>query len=177
MKTALTRAACSLGLVVALLLSSCSTRLEDPIPTAAGLVSGVLIRISSQDRARVALSLWASDMAQYGGPVYTYYFSRATPWPERPQFGAHHTGEVPYMFNSLKTLNRPWDSVDATVADQVSSYWVNFAAAGDPNGPGLPEWPVFGSTDHRTMELGAATAAIPLAPPEKMDFWRLVLMQ
>ncbi len=145
-------------------------------PAAADSEVTALRKFASQDRARVALSLWASEMAQYGGPVFTYYFSRATPWPEHPEFGAHHTGEVPYVFNNLKALNRPWESADETVADQMSSFWVNFAGSGDPNGPGLPEWPVHRADDAVTMEIGTTTAAIPLADPEKVAFWRSVLM-
>ena len=32
---------------------------------------------------------------------------------------------------------------DRDFARTLSRYWVNFATAGDPNGAGLPEWPVF----------------------------------
>jgi hypothetical protein len=36
----------------------------------------------------------------------------------------------------------------------MSAYWTNFAAAGDPNGPGLPKWPEFGSSAKQVMILG-----------------------
>lgn len=29
------------------------------------------------------------------------------------------------------------------MAEEISSYWVNFAKKGDPNGKGLPEWAAF----------------------------------
>jgi para-nitrobenzyl esterase len=35
----------------------------------------------------------------------------------------------------------------------MSSYWVNFAKSGDPNGPGLPPWPAFSNTGSKVQYL------------------------
>jgi para-nitrobenzyl esterase len=40
------------------------------------------------------------------------------------------------------------------VAEDVSSYWVNFAKSGSPNGPGLPPWPVFANADSKVLYIG-----------------------
>jgi len=132
---------------------------------------------SSRDRSRVSLSLWAAEQAKKSSAIYTYYFDRAIPWPEHPEFGAFHTGEIPYVFNNLAKLDRPWEGIDSTVADQVSSYWVNFATAGDPSGPDLGEWPPFSAETHVTMELGETMGPMPLADPAKVDFWLSFLTQ
>jgi para-nitrobenzyl esterase len=40
------------------------------------------------------------------------------------------------------------------VAEEVSSYWVNFAKSGNPNGRGLPGWPVFTNADSKVLYIG-----------------------
>lgn len=74
-------------------------------------------------------------------PVYMYRFERGVPYADGMQdFGAFHTGEVPYVYNNLKMSPRPWTDADYKLADTMSDYWVNFAKTGDPNDENLPEW-------------------------------------
>ena len=133
-------------------------------------------KASGRDRAKVSLHHWARKQKDLSDRVYTYYFDRAIPWPEHPEFGAFHTGEVPYVFNNLKQLNRPWEPADHTVADQMSSYWTNFAKTGNPNGPNLPHWHEYDGKNATTMRIGAMTGGMPIASTEKVSFW-MDLMQ
>jgi para-nitrobenzyl esterase len=127
---------------------------------------------SAQERSRVSAFLWASVRVKgHHSPVFTYYFDRGIPWPQHHEFGAFHTGEIPYFFLNLKMLDRPWEQVDYTVANNTSSYLVNYATKGDPNGAGLPPWPKIDPSQPQTMELGMHTGAMPLADPANGDFW------
>jgi para-nitrobenzyl esterase len=136
---------------------------------------GELRKMSGRDRGRVSITLWATERMKQGSKVYTYFFSRAIPWPEHPEFGAFHTAEVPYVFNNLKTLDRPWEAGDRKLTEQMSSYWVNFAKAGNPNGKGLPLWVPVDKDSHTTMEFGLQVGPMPLATPEKLSFWQSFL--
>jgi carboxylesterase type B len=71
------------------------------------------------DRLRLSLHCWAAEQAQASGPIYTYYFDQAIPWPEHPEFGAFHTAEVPYVFRTLDRLPRPWTQDDRTLSDRM----------------------------------------------------------
>ena len=133
---------------------------------------GIATMASSQDRDRISMFLWAgARVKSHHEPVFTYYFDRAIPWPQHPEFGAFHTGEIPYFFLNLKMLDRPWEENDFVLAKEVSSYLVNFATKGDPNGPGLQRWPKVDPDQQETMELGARCGAMPLADKVKANFW------
>ena len=127
---------------------------------------------SIQDRDRVSMYLWASRRAKnHRQPTFTYYFDRAIPWPQHPEYQAFHSGELPYFFMNTKMLDRPWEKVDDTVAQVSSSYLIHFAASGNPNGVRLPEWPPVNLARQVTMEIGSTTGPMPLATKARIDFW------
>jgi para-nitrobenzyl esterase len=124
-------------------------------------------------KGRIDLFKWAAFRARTAEtPAFTYYFNKAIPWPEHPEFGTFHTGDVIYWFNNLKKLDRHWTREDSILAERASSYLVNFVISGNPNGEGLPEWPIFEETKKETMELGAELHVIPIATDEEIEFFK-----
>jgi para-nitrobenzyl esterase len=84
-----------------------------------------------------------------GNPTYRYVFSRGSKQPFLAALGAHHGCELAYVFG----VQSPDDPEAKKVIDLVQGYWVNFAAKGDPNGNGLPNWPKFSSNGDPLMEI------------------------
>ena len=63
-----------------------------------------------------------------------------------------------------------WTDLDRKIADQVSSYWVNFAATGDPNGKGLQKWPAYRAADDQALGIGDAMTVIQVPHKAALDF-------
>jgi para-nitrobenzyl esterase len=101
---------------------------------------------------------WARLQAATGkGLVYYYSFRQKPPFPARSVYegwGASHFAELWYVFDHLDQDPWKWTAADRNVAEEVSSYWVNFARSGNPNGPGLPTWPAFTTADGKVLYLG-----------------------
>ena len=105
--------------------------------------------------------------------VYLYYFSHVPPSPNAAWVRAQHGAEIPYAFNwptGKYSTETSWTAVDRKLGGEVSSYWVNFAATGDPNGKGLPRWPAYQSKDDLVLEFGDTIAVAPVPHKAALDF-------
>jgi para-nitrobenzyl esterase len=112
---------------------------------------------------------WARMQTSHGtGKAYLYYFKRVP--PGEPNYGAFHSAEFAYALHTLKFWDRPFTDVDFKLEEAMSSYWVNFAKNGDPNGEGLPVWPVFNDDQPEVIELGDEVKAAPLPYSEQLKF-------
>jgi para-nitrobenzyl esterase len=75
-----------------------------------------------------------------------------TPGPAGAVLGAFHGVELRFLFNA--EFGAPLGDVGRRVGEAMRRYWVRFATVGDPNQPGLPEWPAYEGTSPRHLELG-----------------------
>ena len=93
------------------------------------------------------------------GMAFQYYFDYH---PDRLDAGSGHGSDVPHAFQTLGGPRGEPKEEDLKLSDMISSYWVNFAKTGDPNGPGLPEWPAFSEDDQKVMVFDEAPGARPV---------------
>ena len=99
-----------------------------------------------------------------GAPVYSYLYSWRTPaLDDRP--GPFHAAELAFVFDNAG----PCDHYSSNAADafvlsrQISDAWVAFARTGNPNHPGLPNWPSYSEKIQAVMEFNTHSQ-VRLAP-------------
>jgi para-nitrobenzyl esterase len=118
---------------------------------------------------------WAAAQARLGKKAYAYFFTRIQTVNGQPSpQGATHTAEISFAWNNPKGQpTQTWNDVDTKLADQMSSYWVNFIAKGDPNGGGLPQWPAYKDlATSRVMVLGDTPEPEAAPPAAKLAFYQ-----
>jgi len=116
---------------------------------------------------------WIEIDRKTGDPdIYRYKLDLAAP-PSKfhPGSFAFHSDDIEYIFGTLDT--RPgavWRPEDRKLSDEMMSYWTNFARNGDPNGPGLPNWPKYGEGDP-VLHLDVPITVRPDENRARYEFW------
>jgi para-nitrobenzyl esterase len=122
---------------------------------------------------------WIDLAARTGGkPVYRYYYTHPRPAtkagaPAAP--GAVHSAEIEYALGNLDGNQvYAWTEDDRAVSRRMQAYFVNFIKTGNPNSPGLPNWPALdarGAADGTPlMVLDAAPHAVDAADGARHAF-------
>lgn len=137
----------------------------------------------------IAYSTWklADAQLQTGGkPVYRYLYARPRPAmtpemgnatanlaggvtrnagpvkPAPPAKGAVHSAEIEYALGNLPTNKVfAWTPEDYKLSEEMQGYFANFIKTGNPNGPGLPQWPAASQQNGQYLRLDVATKAEP----------------
>ncbi len=125
-----------------------------------------------RDELAFVMRIWVRAQTKTGrSKAFLYYFLHEPPAPvgstSRGGFGsgATHGAEAQYIFENLLPP-RAWTDLDHQVSEMLSSYWVNFASNGNPNGKGLVNWPAFDDRkSDRPMVLGDRAEMGP--PPNR----------
>lgn len=89
-------------------------------------------------------------------PTYRYLYSKPRPAPaDNPQAvlvnGAPHACEIEYCMGNLDLVKSfAWTKDDYKVSETMMNYFANFIKTGNPNGTGLPEWPMMKANEATT---------------------------
>jgi para-nitrobenzyl esterase len=134
-----------------------------------------------RDELAFVMRVWTRAQTKTGhSRAFLFYFTHEPPPPTgataRGGFGsgATHGSEAQYIFQNLLPP-RAWTDLDHQVSDMLSSYWVNFATNGDPNGKGLAKWPAY--DDKKTavpMVLGDKAEVGPAPNQAQLAFFESV---
>jgi para-nitrobenzyl esterase len=89
--------------------------------------------------------------------------------------GAAHSTELQYVFGKIPYLDvtPPFTTTQFALSAQMMGYWTRFAATGDPNGGGAPDWPRFNPARQQIQELvpGATAPQTGFAAEHHCAFW------
>jgi para-nitrobenzyl esterase len=98
-------------------------------------VSQALVGVWNDNRYSYAIRGYLREIAKRQPDTYRYVFSHVGTHTANPPV---HGNDMTYVFGT-----GDFDERDRAVSDGMMSAFCNFAATGNPNGPGAPNWPAY----------------------------------
>lgn len=113
-----------------------------------------------------------------GSPAYVFQFGYVpTTAQQRSPYGAGHGSDISFAFN---TLGARWGGPggaapsitpeEKELARVLCAYWANFAKTSNPNGEGLPNWPIFNSQNQNMLDIELDGKVVAKPDPRKARF-------
>jgi para-nitrobenzyl esterase len=118
---------------------------------------------------RLASVYQAECQAMQGATVWMYRFDWAGP------LGACHGLELPFVFHGALSFGDEMASLMGTItpankplADLIHAAWIAFIRTGNPDIPGLPDWPRYTAAERATMifDTSCRIEQVPTTPIE-----------
>jgi len=106
--------------------------------------------VTDRGQRKSASTLAERKAALHLAPAFLYLFT----WPSPGaggKFGAVHGIDVGLVFHNYGDEFTGHSPEVRAIADKLASAWVAFAKTGNPNHPGLPEWPAYAPETRPTM--------------------------
>lgn len=103
---------------------------------------------------------------QYGRNAYVWLMSKENETQRGRDAGSPHCAEMPYVFGQVDKGERNpffsyhWVGADYDFMELIQGYWYTYAATGNPNGDGRPEWKLY-NEDFDVCELCNHTEMMP----------------
>ncbi|KAF8321226.1 hypothetical protein DL93DRAFT_2072999, partial [Clavulina sp. PMI_390] len=90
-------------------------------------------------------------------PIWSYHYRQPTTTRGAPNWwGVYHSAEVPAAFAKMAEE----DSEEGGVSRAMSRAWIRFAANLDPNGPEVPDWPMYDANWRSTLQIRSGNMTI-----------------
>ncbi|XP_040853249.1 cocaine esterase-like [Ochotona curzoniae] len=130
------------------------------------------------DSLFVMPALHVAHFQRSHAPVYFYEFQHSPSFMKDfrpPHVKADHGDEVAFFFRSIffgkkVTLTEE----EELLSRRMMKYWANFARTGNPNGEGLPHWPVL-DQEEQYLQLSTQPAVGRALKAHRRQFWAQTL--
>lgn len=117
----------------------------------------------------------AEERARIGAPAWMYQLDFPSP-AEGGRLRAFHTLDIPLVFDNIAAEGSQTGTSAAAqaVADRMSGSFLALARTGDPNHPGLPQWPKYELPGRRTMIFDTQTRMVADPRREERELFATV---